>query len=256
MKTQLQPQLANAILGIDTLWGGDVMCPSGTGRFIADSWFSGDPLPPAYTHPTAARVRESGGVSAKVPDRPAIEAYLAAVDVSGAIRGLKTEAAAIPGLRGEYLRGLALSFETMWDLAMEMLGKGAPVPYARCVEASIGQPPSPSNPTLKRERVAELLARAGYGSRNGGELLAAVDAWRMARFVPMAVIRGLGAAVIAQYDALSAAQLSPHLPAELLAVPRANIHFLPIAERLVLRLHELPGAGAARGWHSGIRGHL
>ena len=175
-------------------------------------------------------MRESGGVSAKAPDRPAIAAYLAAVDVSGAIRGLKTEAAAIPGLRGEYLRGLALSFETMWDLAMEMLGKGEPVPYARCVEASIGQPPSPSNPAIKRERVAELLARAGYGSRNGGQLLAAVDAWRMARFVPMAVIRGLGAAVIAQYDALSAAQLSLRLPAELHAVPRANIHFLPIAD--------------------------
>ena len=31
--------VADAILGIDTLWGGDVMNPSGTGRFIADSWF-------------------------------------------------------------------------------------------------------------------------------------------------------------------------------------------------------------------------
>ena len=50
--------LANAILGIDTLWGGDVMCASGTGRFIADSWFSDEPLPRAYTHAAAARVRE------------------------------------------------------------------------------------------------------------------------------------------------------------------------------------------------------
>jgi len=225
-----QPLIANAILGIDTLWGGDVMCPSGTGRFIADSWFSDEPLPPAYTHPTAARVRESGGVSAKVPDRPAIEAYLAAVDILGAIRGLKTEAAAITGLRGEYLRGLALCFETMWDLAMEMLGKGEPVPYRRCVEASIGQPPSQSDPTAKRERVAELLARAGYASHGGDELLAAVDAWRKARFVPMAVIRGLGAAVIAQYDAFSAAHLSPYLPAELESMPRANITFLPIKD--------------------------
>ena len=236
MKTSPQPpaasaaQSANAILGIDTLWGGDVMCPSGTGRFIADSWFSGEPLPPAYTHPTAARVRESGGVSAKVPDRQAIDAYLAAVDVAGAISGLKTEAAATPGLRGEYLRGLALCFETMWDLAMEMLGNGAPVPYARCVEASIGQAPSQSSPDTKRERVAELLGRAGYPSHNGGDLLAAVDAWRQARFVPMAVIRGLGAAVIAQYDALSAGHLSPHLPAELESVPRANIQFLPIRD--------------------------
>ena len=36
--------VADAVLGIDTLWGGDVMCPSGTGRFIADSWFSDEPL--------------------------------------------------------------------------------------------------------------------------------------------------------------------------------------------------------------------
>ena len=26
--------MADAVLGIDTLWGGDVMCPSGTGRFL------------------------------------------------------------------------------------------------------------------------------------------------------------------------------------------------------------------------------
>ena len=66
----------NAILGIDTLWGGDVMCASGTGRFIADSWFSDEPLPEAYTNPLAARVRESGGVSAKTPDAKLIEEYL------------------------------------------------------------------------------------------------------------------------------------------------------------------------------------
>ena len=52
---QLDELIATAILGIDTLWGGDVMNPSGTGRFIADSWFSDEPLPPAYTHPTAAK---------------------------------------------------------------------------------------------------------------------------------------------------------------------------------------------------------
>jgi hypothetical protein len=36
---RLDRLLADSILGIDTLWGGDVMCPSGTGRFIADTWF-------------------------------------------------------------------------------------------------------------------------------------------------------------------------------------------------------------------------
>ncbi len=201
-----------------------MMCPSGTGRFIADSWFSDDPLPLAYTHPAASRVRESGGVSAKTPDNQAIAAYLDAVDVLGAIRGLKAEAACTQGLRGEYLRGSARSFETMWDLAMEIIGEGPAVPYDRCVMDSIGEAPSPSKPTAKRGRLAELLACTE------STLFDAVAEWRKARMVPMAAIRGLGAAVIAQYDALSAAHLLPYLPAELRAVPRANIQFLPIED--------------------------
>ena len=65
--------VADAVLGIDTLWGGDVMCPSGTGRFIADSWFSDDPLPVAYTHPAAALLRACGGVASESLDRGAVD---------------------------------------------------------------------------------------------------------------------------------------------------------------------------------------
>ena len=225
MSARFRELVGNAILGIDTLWGGDVMCASGVGRFIADSWFSDEPLPPAYTDPTAARVRASGGVSAKSPDRQAIQAYLERVDILGAIRALKTETP-----RSDYLAGLALCFETMWDLAMEILGVGEPVPYDRCVKASTGQAPEPSDPSAKRERVAELLARAGYASHDRESLLAAVDAWRRAHAVPMASIKPLGAAVIAWFDQLTASNVLPHLPAALQSVPRANIRFLPIED--------------------------
>ena len=83
---QLAKTCANAILGIDTLWGGDVMNPSGTGRFIADSWFADQPLPAAYTHKSAAKLRETGGVGAKQPDAGAVDSYLKDVDVQAAIR--------------------------------------------------------------------------------------------------------------------------------------------------------------------------
>jgi len=228
--TQSDLSIANAILGIDTLWGGDVMCPSGTGRFIADSWFSDEPLPAAYTVPAAARVRDSGGVASKKVDRAAVEEYLREVDLPQAIAGVRDEARKIGGLRGQYLLGLALSLETMWDLAMEVLGKGKPVPYARSVEASTGRPPEPSNPDAKRQRVAELLGRAGYATSGSGGLLGAVDAWRRDRVVPMASVRALGAAMIAHFDRLSALNLLPHLPKDLASVPRANIEFLPIKD--------------------------
>ena len=224
----LNQSTATAILGIDTLWGGDVMNPSGTGRFIADSWFSDEKLPAAYTHEMAKKVRESGGVSAKEPDRAAIEAYLSAVDVKGAIDSLAAAGKKLGGLRGGYFEGLAICFEAMWDLAMEILGKGPAVPYERCVIGSTGKPPEPSRPEEKRRRVADLLGRAGHPSRTGPELLGAVDAWRRERIVPGKSIPSLADAYIAQFDAGTTKHLAPHLPADLREVPRANMKFLPI----------------------------
>jgi hypothetical protein len=230
MMDQAGKYIADAVLGIDTLWGGDVLCASGTGRFIADSWFSDEPLPAAYTHPAAARVRESGGVASKSVDREAVDEYLRAVDLPQAITGVRQEAEKMPPLRQSYLTGMADCFETMGDLAMEVLGKGDAVPYARAVEASTARLPEPSQPQKKRERVAELLGRAGYATANTGGLLEAVDAWRRERVSPMASVRALGAAVIAHFDNLSAKNLLPHLPPELARVPRANIDFLPIKD--------------------------
>jgi len=228
--SQLDLFIADAVLGIDTLWGGDVMCPSGTGRFIADSWFSDEPLPAAYTHPAAARLRESGGVGAKTIDRDAVDAYLRAVDLPAAIAGLRKQAAGCAELRRAYLVGLADSLDAMWGLAMESLGKGDPVPYSRAVQASTAKPPEPSRPEAKRERVAELLGRAGHSATQSGGILAAVDAWRRLRVTPMASVKALGQAVIAHFDALSAKNLVPHLPPELATVPRANIDFMPIKD--------------------------
>jgi hypothetical protein len=222
--------VADAVLGIDTLWGGDVMCASGTGRFIADSWFSDEPLPDAYTKASAEAVREAGGVSAKQVDSEAIEKYLREVDLPAAITGVLFEGEQIVGLRGRYLVSLAKSLEIMWDLAMEVLGKGPAVEYADCVEASTGRAPEQSDPRSKRERVAELLGRAGFKSSDGASLLEAVDGWRRERVVPMASVRALGAAVIAYFDALSVRNMLPYLPPELARVPRANIEFLPIKD--------------------------
>jgi len=222
--------VADAVLGVDTLWGGDVMCASGTGRFIADSWFSDEELPLAYTHPAAGRLRQSGGVSGKQILHDALDEYLRAVNLREAIAGVRTQAALMGGMRGAYLNGLAICFEAMFDLAMEVAGRGDPVSFTRAVEASTGRPPEPSQPENKRERVAALLGRAGYASRDADSLLAAVDAWRNDRICPMNSVRALGAAVIALFDQLSAKNLLPFLPPELAAVPRANIGFLPIKD--------------------------
>jgi len=229
---RLDEATAAALLGIDTLWGGDVMNPSGTGRAVVDSWFSDEPMPEEYTHPAAARLRESGGVAAKEPDRAAIDTYLAAVDVKGAIDAVWKEGRALGGLRGAFFDGLGECLSAMWDLSMELLGRGPAVPYERCVLASTGRPPSPSRPEEKRRRLAELLARAGYPSKThkDAELLSAVDAWRRERMVPPKTIPTLANAFIARFDAGTTKNLAPYLPADLRSVPRSNMTFVPIKD--------------------------
>jgi len=219
---------ATAILGIDTLWGGDVMNPSGTGRFIADSWFSDEPLPAAYAHPAAARLRETGGVGGKEPDHAAVDAYLAAVPVRRAIEELTAAGKAMGGLRGAYLEGTGECLMVMYDLVEELRGRGPAVPYERAVMGSTGRPPEPSRPEAKRTLLAGLLGKAGHATGTPEQLLAAVDAWRRERLVPKKAIRQLADAYIALLEEGTRRHVVPHLPASLRDVPRANIQFLAI----------------------------
>jgi hypothetical protein len=227
---RLAQAAATAILGIDTLWGGDVMNPSGTGRFIADSWFSDEPLPRAYQHPAAARLRGNGGVAAKQIDVSAIDAYLQAVDIPAAISELNESAGSVDSLRGAYLQGMCECLGVMWDLVQERLGRGPAVTYERCIVASTGAAPTASDPVSKREQVSELLSRQGYRSGSRAKLLSAVDAWRRDRVVPKKSIAMLADACIAQFDTGAAKHIAPHLPRALRGVPRANIQFLAIED--------------------------
>jgi len=228
MSLTLDRALAEAILGIDTVWGGDVMNPSGTGRFIADSWFSDEALPKSYTDATAAAVRATGGLSADEVDQQAITAYLEAVDLRQALDVVAEEGAAQPGGRGPFLAGLSTCLEVMWDLALEALDRGEPVPYARSVEASTGAAPRPSDSAAMLENLGALLDDAGYPP--AGSLLDAADAWRRDRMVPSASIGGLARALIAELDAGTRTHVMPFLPEEMHGVPRANVEFLPIKD--------------------------
>lgn len=228
MALTLDRALADAILGIDTLWGGDVMNPSGTGRFIADSWFSDEPLPSAYSDATAAAVRAAGGLSAGEVDRGAIDAYLGAVDLRAALDLVASEGPKQAGVRGPFLDGLSICLEVMWDLAMEALDKGDPVPYARSVKASTGAAPTPSDSRSMLEALGAALSEAGYSPDRS--LLEAADAWRRDRMVPAASIGTLARAFIAELDAGMQEHVLPHLPGEMTGVPRANVEFLPIKD--------------------------
>jgi len=219
---------AEAVIGVDTLWGGDVNCASGTGRFIADCWFSNEPLPASYELASAKTLRAEGGASPKTA--AAVTEFERASKLTEVIAELGDEAKNVGGLRGKNLASLAECFAIMQELAREVAGLGAKVDYERCVVASTGKKPEASEAAAKKEAVRELLGKAGYAVTTSEELQASVDLWRKQRAVPMASVRELSDAVIAYFDRLCEKNLTPYLPQELATVPRANIDFLPIKE--------------------------
>ena len=193
---------ATSLLGIDTLWGGDVMNPSGTGRFIADSWFSDEPLPEAYTHPAAKAVRDSGGVAAEEPDRQAIDRYLGVVDVPGAIAGMTAAGKKLGGLRGAYFDGLgALLLGDVGSRAGDARTRRARLLRAvrpRLDGQAAGAVASGVEATARRR-----AARAGGASsrKTARSCSPPCDAWRRERRVPRSPSARSPTAFIAQFDA-------------------------------------------------------
>jgi hypothetical protein len=218
--------VANAIISVDTLWGGDVNCRSGTGRVIADSYFSWKDLPEAYHVVEAAPLRKSGGVSAKEPDKASIKAYLARVHPTEHLDAVVEQAKDFAPLRKEAVVGLADALRVELDLALERIGEGPAVPYERCVVAAMGEPAREAQTKDDRERVRAMLGELGQSVAPGDSgLIEGVDAFRKKTWIGHEGIAKASDRVIAELETLVSKNFVPYLPVELRDVPRANVTF-------------------------------
>jgi hypothetical protein len=229
MSTELneyERAVANAIISVDTIWGGDVNCASGTGRVIADSYFSWKNLPEAYEGDDAAVLRKSGGVSAKEPDKKAIKAYLDRTKPTEHIDEMVRLASGFDPLRQEIVLGLAEALRVELDLALERIDQGPPVAYERCVVAAMGEPAKEADTTEDLERVRALLGELGEKVPSGDEgLTEAVDAFRKRTWIGHEGIEKASARVIADLEQMVQKNFVPHLPEALRSVPRSNVEF-------------------------------
>ena len=257
-ETLLTRTTATAILGIDTLFGGDVIDPSGTGRFIADSWFSDEPLP-GRLHPPDRGGAPQGGRRDRQGARtwPPSTPTSTAVDVAAAVKELARLAGAgrrparrLPRRHGRQPAGHVGA------------GPGAARPRARRSTTTAASSPPPARPPSRPPRPRSAAgwpscsAKAGYRAGTPEELLAAVDAWRAERLVPKKSIAQLADAFIAQLDEGTRRHLVPHLPAVAARRAARQHHLPPHHRRLVLRLDELRGPGPQPRRLAAVRGHL
>lgn len=229
--TEYERTVANAIISVDTIWGGDVNCRSGTGRVIADSYFSWKDLPEAYDGEDADKVRKAGGVGAKEPDRDAIRAYIRRTDPASHIDAMKRMASGFEPLRKRVVEGLAEALRVELDLALERIGEGPSVSYERCVTAAMGTTAKLADTEEDLDRVRSLLSELGERVPSGETgLIEAVDAFRKRTWVGHEGIDKASARAIGELEVLVQKNFVPHLPEKLRAVPRSNVEFFLIED--------------------------
>ena len=163
--------------------------------------------PPPTPSPPRRECARPAASAAKTPDRDAVDAYLAQVDIPGAIAGIASEAARLrrPARRISRRPGRSAS-RPCGTSPWRSSAKVPPCPTRAASIASTGKPPEPPTRSRKRERVAELLGRAGMRPRRRCWPRSMPGAKRSAS--PWRPCRLLGAAVIGHFDSPQRARTS------------------------------------------------
>ncbi len=215
--TEHEETMATIILGVDTLWGGDVMNPSGKGRFIADTYFSGKPLPAWYPAERFSSLRLQGGAAGKATSKDVYDATRH-LQLREALRAMRMDTRRVvlhPSqiMQSRYINGLTRSLDIMLNMAFEAVGLHDGVKYRHSVVAATGTHPKIFDVTAERQKVHDLLELMGEGpSQHGGNLYDAVSAWRAKRLVSRNEMGPLSQEIITRLNAGTEQYVLPHLP--------------------------------------------
>jgi predicted nucleic acid-binding protein len=179
--TKFDADLATFLLGVDSLFGGDVMHESGTKHVIADTWTSGYPAPQIYHDPMAQVLREKDGVD-KV-DSETINTFVKKYRLCELPHELKNETQKLGQSnpdRMKYLDNLVDALEVMLRTAVAISNK-RPLPSydERYIAATARTLDDIAlvDPTEDRELLRASLARAGYEVTPSRDLRGTMLAW-------------------------------------------------------------------------------
>lgn len=220
---------ANAVIGVDTLWGGDVMNPSGPKRAVADTWFSDAPLPEAYYDLIARRMRRLGGVGTRNPAVPDLaRRYARKFALPDRIKQIRRDAERMEPYRREVVNGLADALQVQLNFALSQVGQ-APVPsYEAIVHACTGTESHLIDLRPHQKKLVGLLERARYQVERD-EPWKAIAKWKADNAVSARMIKEESPRIVAELDKRVQKSIVPALPSDMQLVPRTNVEFREIS---------------------------
>lgn len=222
---ELARSMGGLMLALDTLWGGDVLNPKGSGRMIADTWFSSFPLPDSYKHPLAIDMRKAGGVlSGRIPE-DALNRYLHDVGIDELLEDFQAHLIQLDGARATQLGNLAQWLKTVWNITKDVIYKRQSVPYHSAVLSATRCAVQEANPKPIVKKLAEILAKQGYSADNERQLEQAIAHWKQDHMLGNGNKAVLNSCIISELHQQCCENLFPYLPGGIEHITRPNVTF-------------------------------
>lgn len=180
-KGTFEHNLATLVLGVDTLWGGNVANPSGTKHFIADSWTSGAPFPEIMNDPFAAELRADGaGVLTKKDQKREVRSFVEKYNLDTLPNTLRVQIRSIEDKdRATYLQNLVTALDMIRDRALAEVGLLEAPSYESMYMTAMHCPVTFPDPAPYREHLRSALSRVGFETSTSRDLLETLSAWQI-----------------------------------------------------------------------------
>ena len=178
LESYFDRELANAVVGVDTLYGGNIIDPSGMVHFIADTYPRDVYEPPnVWKDGRAAHLRNVGGVRSK-KDEKLVVGFInqyGLMDARGRLLSALGDSA--PEHRREFVGNLGTALEAMTKEALSIATTGKHIPFEARAFAATRRAPELIDPTPYREGLAQALSEVGFEPTRSRDLKESLLAW-------------------------------------------------------------------------------
>ncbi len=224
--TELETNLATLLIGVDTLFSGDVLHPSGTKHFIADTWISGMKPPEIYDDEYSKAFRESGGVR-YWRNATKVTQFVKKYHLPELPEVLRKELAALPDKdQKAYLAHTVNALEVMLRTAVAIANRKAIPSYEERYRAATIEEKDdehfqsllgtdeikPINPKESREALRQALSKAGQEVKRSRNLRETMLAWQNTQeYIPKEKVKEVAGETIRHLHKLTRRNIFSHL---------------------------------------------
>ncbi len=179
---EVEKKLSTLLIGVDTLYEGDIASDDQADRNVADAWFSDEPLPDIYFDEFSKEARDFAkkkGSTNILEDEQAVKKFVEKYNLEELYFEIYSDKSLTDGARTNMLN-LSTALDVILREFLSKYGSRAPTYDEKYIAATadVAGHPKIYDPTESRENLRKHLSSVGYETSSSRNLRETLLAWR------------------------------------------------------------------------------